>query len=44
VDWDGDGKKDFIACEFELDCRFFRNTSPGRRASARASILRRKAS
>ncbi|HEU0093826.1 MAG TPA: VCBS repeat-containing protein, partial [Vicinamibacteria bacterium] len=30
VDWDGDGKKDFIACEFELDCRLFRNTSDGR--------------
>ena len=29
VDWDGDGKKDFIACEFELDCRLFRNTSAG---------------
>jgi len=29
VDWDGDGKKDFIGCEFELDCRLFRNTSAG---------------
>jgi hypothetical protein len=29
VDWDGDGRKDFIACEFELDCRLFRNTSSG---------------
>jgi hypothetical protein len=29
VDWDGDGKKDFIACEFELDCRLFRNTTSG---------------
>jgi hypothetical protein len=29
VDWDGDGKKDFIGCEFELDCRLFRNTSGG---------------
>jgi hypothetical protein len=29
VDWDGDGKKDLIACEFELDCRLFRNTSGG---------------
>jgi hypothetical protein len=29
VDWDGDGKKDFIACEFELDCRVFRNTTDG---------------
>jgi hypothetical protein len=29
VDWDGDGKKDLIACEFELDCRLFRNTTSG---------------
>jgi hypothetical protein len=29
VDWDGDGKKDLIACEFELDCRLFRNTASG---------------
>ena len=29
VDWDGDGKKDFIGCEFELDCRLFRNTTAG---------------
>ena len=29
VDWDGDGKKDFIACEFELDCRVYRNTAAG---------------
>ena len=30
VDWDGDGRKDFIACEFELDCRLFRNTGSAR--------------
>jgi hypothetical protein len=29
VDWDGDGRKDLIACEFELDCRLFRNTTSG---------------
>jgi hypothetical protein len=29
VDWDGDGKKDLIACEFEMECRLFRNTSSG---------------
>jgi FG-GAP-like repeat len=29
VDWDGDGKKDFIGCEFELDCRLYRNTTSG---------------
>jgi hypothetical protein len=27
VDWDGDGKRDLLACEFELDCRLFRNTA-----------------
>jgi hypothetical protein len=26
VDWDGDGKKDFIACEFENNCRVWRRT------------------
>jgi hypothetical protein len=26
VDWDGDGRKDFIACEFERNVRLFRNT------------------
>jgi len=26
ADWDGDGKKDFIACEFEGNVRFYRNT------------------
>jgi hypothetical protein len=29
VDWDGDGKKDFIACEFEMNCRLYRNTGSG---------------
>ncbi|HUG52911.1 MAG TPA: VCBS repeat-containing protein, partial [Vicinamibacteria bacterium] len=29
VDWDGDGKRDLIACEFELDCRVYRNTTSG---------------
>ena len=34
VDWDGDGRKDFIACEFEMNCRLYRNTGsnqPGTR-------------
>jgi hypothetical protein len=31
VDWDGDGKRDLIACEFELDCRMYRNTTSGAR-------------
>jgi hypothetical protein len=26
ADWDGDGRKDFIACEFERNVRLFRNT------------------
>ncbi|MDO8587424.1 MAG: VCBS repeat-containing protein [Armatimonadota bacterium] len=26
VDWDGDGKKDFVGCEFEHNARFYRNT------------------
>lgn len=30
IDWDGDGKKDFIACEFEHSIRFYKNTGPGR--------------
>jgi hypothetical protein len=32
VDWDGDGRKDLIACEFEDTVRLFRNTArqPGR--------------
>ncbi len=29
VDWDGDGKKDFIGCSFENDIRFYRNTGSG---------------
>jgi hypothetical protein len=27
VDWDGDGRKDLIACEFEHNARFYRNTA-----------------
>ncbi|MBI4579405.1 MAG: VCBS repeat-containing protein, partial [Planctomycetes bacterium] len=29
VDWDGDGKKDFIGCEFENNARFYKNTGSG---------------
>jgi hypothetical protein len=29
VDWDGDGKKDFIGCHFEGNVRFYRNTGTG---------------
>ncbi|MBI4579353.1 MAG: VCBS repeat-containing protein, partial [Planctomycetes bacterium] len=29
VDWDTDGKKDFIGCEFEGNVRFYRNTGTG---------------
>jgi hypothetical protein len=29
VDWDGDGKKDFLACEFENDCRVWLRTDDG---------------
>ncbi len=29
VDWDGDGKKDFIGCEFEHNSRFYKNTGSG---------------
>ncbi len=29
VDWDGDGKKDFIACEFEKNARVYINTGSG---------------
>jgi hypothetical protein len=29
VDWDGDGKKDFIGCEFEHSIRFYRNVGSG---------------
>ena len=30
VDWDGDGARDLIVCEFENSCRMFRNTTGGR--------------
>jgi hypothetical protein len=30
VDWDGDGKKDLIACEFEHSIRFYKNVGTGR--------------
>ena len=29
IDWNGDGKKDFIGCEFENNCRVYINTSSG---------------
>jgi len=29
VDWDGDGNKDLIACEFEHSIRFYKNTGTG---------------
>lgn len=29
LDWDGDGKKDFIGCEFEHNARFYKNMSTG---------------
>jgi hypothetical protein len=29
VDWDGDGKRDLLACRFENDVRFYRNLGPG---------------
>jgi hypothetical protein len=29
VDWDGDGRKDFLACEFENECRVWRRTDAG---------------
>jgi len=29
VDWDGDGKKDLIACEFEHSIRFYKNVGTG---------------
>ena len=29
VDWDGDGKRDFIACEFENNVRWYRNIGAG---------------
>ena len=42
VDWDGDGRKDFIACEFENNVRLFRNVgqSAGRPRLASAKGLR----
>ena len=30
VDWNGDGKKDFIACEFERNARVYINTGSGK--------------
>lgn len=33
VDWDGDGGKDFIACEFEMNCRLYRNTGSNQSGS-----------
>jgi len=29
VDWDGDGRKDFIGCNFENEIRFYRNIGSG---------------
>jgi hypothetical protein len=29
VDWDGDGRKDFIGCHFENSVRFYRNLGSG---------------
>jgi hypothetical protein len=29
IDWNGDGKKDFIACEFEKNARVYLNTGSG---------------
>ena len=29
VDWDGDGRKDLVACEFEHSIRFYKNTGTG---------------
>ena len=31
VDWDGDGRKDFIGCHFENSVRFYRNMASGAR-------------
>ena len=28
IDWDGDGKKDLIGCDFEDNIRFYKNTGP----------------
>jgi hypothetical protein len=33
VDWDGDGRRDFIACEFENNVRFYRNISSQKRGA-----------
>ena len=33
VDWDGDGKKDFLGCHFENNVRFYKNVGPGGRGS-----------
>ena len=30
IDWNGDGKKDFIACEFERNARVYLNTGSGK--------------
>jgi hypothetical protein len=35
VDWDGDGRLDLIACEFENDIRVFHNTAPPGRGRPR---------
>ena len=31
VDWDGDGKRDFIGCNFENNIRFYKNLGTGAR-------------
>jgi hypothetical protein len=33
VDWDGDGRRDFIACEFENNVRLYRNVGTGSRGT-----------
>jgi hypothetical protein len=33
VDWDGDGRRDFIACEFENNVRLYRNTGKSQRGA-----------
>ncbi len=30
IDWDGDGKQDFIGCYFEVDVRFYKNVGTGK--------------
>jgi hypothetical protein len=38
VDWDGDGRRDLLLCEFETSCRVFLNTGlPGSRPRFRSS-------